>query len=161
MTSETKSKLAKAVGVSRPTLNRYLKQSGAPKRGPDGWNVEQVRRFILEHTRSGAVAASVDSDIASLRKWQVYESARKTKIFNDRAAKLTMPVVEAERIQAEQAAVAQKELNTIPQRLAPDLAGRTVVEIERLLKRAIGDAIGSLRDACDCPDCKPSEKHQQ
>jgi len=129
----TKVALAKRLDITRMTLDYYLKMDGAPKQTDQGWRVEEVREFILTNSRRSATAANMDSDLATLRRWQTYESARKTKIANDLKEGNTISRSEVERQAAEFVAWMQGQFSTMPRQMATELAGQTPVEIEKRL----------------------------
>jgi predicted DNA-binding transcriptional regulator AlpA len=92
-----KKKLAAALGISRPTLDTYLSKPGAPQRGPAGWPVEAVRQFITSTTGNDSLAVSMNSDLASLKRAELFERARKFRIQNDQRCGRLVPAEEVQR----------------------------------------------------------------
>lgn len=67
----TKIELAKAVGISRPSLDKYLSQPGAPTRTIDGWSLEAVVDFIADSATREATAASASPRLRDLRAKEI------------------------------------------------------------------------------------------
>jgi hypothetical protein len=140
-----KQELAKALDISRPTLDRFLKMEGAPTADPKkGWNLEAVTKFVLEHTSKESIAANLDDSFDKLKKWDIYERARKTKIANDfKEGRLIL--VERHKSEISQmASECQAVLNAMAPRLAPDVVGCTVAEAERRIQLAVDEAVQKL-----------------
>lgn len=133
-------------GISRPSMDKFLAMPGAPKEVKGkGWPVEQVRKFILANTSKGSIAASLDDDFDKLRKWDVYERARKAQIVNDQKVGKLVMKDQVEGTIAAMAAECQRVLWDIP-RMAPDLVGRSIEEIEIRLKEGVTTALTKLRN---------------
>ena len=136
--------LAKAVGLSRPQLDQYLAKPGAPKEQDGGWDLDAVLKFILEKTKVSSVAANIDDDFDKLRRWDVYERARKTKIANDAKEKTLISRADHDAEISSQAKACQRILYQLPSRMAPLLSGLGPIEIEAKLNAAIDEAVREI-----------------
>ena len=142
-----KQQVAKALGISRPALDAFLKLPGAPKKHPKkGWDLELVRNHVLKNTEKESIAANLDSDIKDLKKWDIYERARKAQIANDQKMGKLISVEKHRAEIASMAAECQLVLSSIPSRLAPEVVGLTVTEAERRLQFAVDEALTKLHN---------------
>lgn len=142
----TKAELAELCGVSRPTLNRFLSMPGAPTEDKkQGWPVDLVRDFILKNTEKESISANLNSEIGDLKKWEIFERARKSKLANDQKEGSLIPRHKHEAILSEMAHECQTVLNGIP-RKAPELAGLPTHEIERVLQDSVDEAVEKLHN---------------
>lgn len=86
--ASTKVSLAKALGVSRVTVDDWQKQEGFPKPASNGrWNIDEVRGWVSAlGKRGGTAAAAGGSTLAEekilLTRAQRIHSESKTKILN-------------------------------------------------------------------------------
>lgn len=143
----TKAALAKACRVSAPTLRKFLKLPGAPVATDRGWRVVLVRQWLLSHAARGDLIGKLDPQFEVLKKWEIYERARRLHELNEREADLLIPKVEKERELAHCIGECQRVLGAIPPRLAPAIVGLTVPAAEQLMKHALEEAIKELHDA--------------
>ena len=140
-----KKDLAKALNVSRPTLDRALAKDGAPVAVEGkGWPFEAVKKWLLNTVRGTMVSGRIDQDIGDLKRWEIYERARRMQVRNDRDAGLLMAKTDVDRQWAHCISEANRLLGAIPQRLAVEIVGLTVPAAEQLMKRAIDEAIREL-----------------
>jgi hypothetical protein len=63
----TKLALAQRLTISRNTLDAYLCRPGAPQRGADGWNVEEVAAFIAVNARAESTASKTSDSIGQAK----------------------------------------------------------------------------------------------
>lgn len=141
----TKIQLARACGLSRQALDRFLKLAGAPTQiEGKGWPIDTVKKWILDNARRSDVMGKLDRDFMDLKKWEIYERARRMQVRNDRDAGLLMPKAEVERQWAHCISECQRLLGAIPQRLAVEIVGLTVPAAEQLMRHAINEAIKEL-----------------
>jgi hypothetical protein len=92
-----KKQLAKSLGISRPTLDRFMAMEGFPERTASGWNVEDCVTFVLNATEKDAVRATLDSGILELKKAELHERIRKLKIKNDQDERHVISIDEIRR----------------------------------------------------------------
>ena len=140
-----KTELARLCGfTSRQGLYEFMAKADWPKEVKGkGWDVEACREFVLKNTEKESIAASLDSDIADLKKWDIYERARKSKINNDFRADILMRRVDHQTEISEMASEVQKRMYALPSR-APELAGLSVPDIETKLTAWIDGVVEAL-----------------
>jgi len=86
----------------------------------------------------------VDGSDLSLKDQKLNEEVRKLRRANDLAESKLIPVLTMQAEIRSMAQAVQGVLLQIPARLAPDLAGHTIANIEAKLKAAVYEAIGKL-----------------
>lgn len=143
--SNLKTEVSDHCSISRPTLDSYLQQPTFPAAHPDkGWNLRECLDWVVANTEKSAIAASLNSELADLKKWDIYERARKQKISNDAKDKILMPVADHENVIREALREMGKELFLIPDR-APELTGQSASEISMRLRAMITEALKHIR----------------
>ncbi len=135
--AKSKSALAKALAIARNTLETYLALPDAPKETPAGWPVQAVKDFILQNSRDTALAAKMDADLGTLKRWHVYEQARAQKMRNDERENILAPVKELKAQLADFVSTIQNEFDRLPRIMATELSGLGPVEIEQHLTSRI------------------------
>lgn len=142
--TKNKTLLSKACGLkSRQGLYEFIAKPGFPEQTEHGFNIEECRAFVLQNCEKEAISANLDSDISDLKKWDIYERARKGKIANDLKDGKTILKSQHETEIAEMSSECQKVLYAIPSR-APEIAGLSVPEIETRLQLMIDQAVACL-----------------
>jgi hypothetical protein len=95
MIIKTKDALAERLDISRPTLDKYLSLSGAPKKIPGkGYDWEAVLKFVGEHAESDAVSAKSSEDIKSLKAKEIALRCERMRFGIDREKKKFVPRVD-------------------------------------------------------------------
>jgi phage terminase Nu1 subunit (DNA packaging protein) len=142
-----KQDLAKILNISRPALDRALKKPGAPTAVEGkGWPLEAVRKWLVNTVRGTMVASRVDEDIGDLKRWEIYERARRMKVKNDQIEGTLILRTEVDRQWSHCISEAARVLDAIPQRLAVEIVGMTVADAEKLMQRAIDEAKWELHE---------------
>ena len=67
--AKTRKELAKQLGVSAPTLRKYLAMEGAPKADKAGYNLEAVADFLAAH--ADTARAGAQGDLKTLRAEEI------------------------------------------------------------------------------------------
>jgi hypothetical protein len=143
--TKNKTHLAEQCGFkSRQGLYDFMKHPDWPKEAQKGWDIQECREFVLKNTQKESIAATLDSDMSDLKKWDIYERARKQKIANDAKDKILMPVSEHESVLREALRDVSKELDYIPDR-SPELTGQSAAEISMRLRAMLTAALKNLR----------------
>lgn len=152
--TSVKQELAAACNISRVTLDKYLLEpTFPPADAARGWNKSDCIKWVLSNTEKSAIAAGLDSDMADLKKWDIYERARKQKIANDLKEKVLMPSAEYENTVREAFRETSKELYLLPDR-APELTGQPASEIAKRLRLMIDGALEHLKSLATKTDAK-------
>lgn len=139
-----KQNLASLCGIHRDSLDQYIAMPGFPKKAVPGWPVEACRQFIFRNAKKEEVAASNDVDYAELKRLDLYERWQKTKIANDLKKGVVVLKSHMDAQLAAQSAAITAHLTPRASRIAPDLAGRTIPEIERIEKEYDREILRSL-----------------
>lgn len=144
----TKADLAKAIGCSRPTLDKWMKARGAPEPAADGrHSVGEWKRWMREtgrSTGSGAAGEDEQDEVARL-------TAKGIQLRNRR---LELEIAEREGVLVDRSEVVQdltqaaievrRELYRMAAEAAPQVAGLPVAEIQIRLREKIDEALGHL-----------------
>ena len=160
----TKTALAAALKISRPTLNEYLRKPGAPSRTAQGWSIAEMRRFIGGATSNETLAVNLNSDLATLKKAEVMERVKKFRIQNQQRLKDLIPATEARR-DAARCILATKASflsNTDSVTAAAVMKCGLSTEQAEHLRRILSDAtLASLKNLHNgawteavCPECR-------
>lgn len=142
--------LAAALGVARKTIQRRVREVGAPKPAADGrWNVEAWRAYLGQE---GAIGDDSEEDG---EESQARLKAKQILLQNEKLAfqiqVLKRNYVPVESVKEWGGAIGQRvrrALVEIP-RLAPVLAGMDTAEIEARLQSAIDAAFASIHRLSD------------
>lgn len=139
-----KTELARECGFqSRQGLYEFMAKADWPKETLKGWNIAECRNFVLNNTEKESIAASLNSDISDLKKWDIYERARKTKLLNDHKSGIMMLKTAHETEIREMSSAVQKAMYALPAR-APELAGLSVPDIEQKLTAWMDEVVINL-----------------
>ena len=139
--------LARALGISRKTIQRRAKEPGAPKPAPNGsQDIGAWRRYLAGEKEQGEASAAPDDSIES----QAVLKARQILLQNEKLAfqisvmrREFVPVEDVQQWGADLGAAVRKALVQIP-RLSASLAGLSADAIEARLKECIDDAFANL-----------------
>jgi hypothetical protein len=154
--TKNKSELARELNITREGLYGFMAQQGWPEETSKGWNIDECREFVLKNTEKDAIAAGLDSDIADLKKWEIYERARKSKLSNDHRAETLIRRSDHQAQISEMASEVQKRMYAIPPR-APELAGLSVPDIEAKLTAWMDEIVAALGNDRTKPNAEPVE----
>ena len=147
-TEKTKRGVADAIGISRTTLDRYLKMDGAPKPGRDGWSISALDKFVAAHG-SERIAAKRDPEMRKLKLRELAARVASLEHRNGVSQGKYMPVSEYQRIVRSKVGNAQRVLDFIPSRCAPEVVGLSVPDAEKILQSAVDEVIRCLRDGTE------------
>jgi hypothetical protein len=147
-----KSQLARALGLHRNTINLHVNDPSHPKRIDGlGWNIEECRKW---YESKGVIKPGENSDAmreAIFRKMQAEakkEEAR-ANILLTRSERERGNLLETTEVCdkiTEIIGECVNRLNTIPQAIAPLVAGKNVQEIESIVRQAINDCLYDLSE---------------
>ena len=144
---KTKKALAKSCRLGRKALDRYLNLLDAPKEvAGKGWPVDTVKRWILQKTRRSDVGGKMDDAVEDLKKWEIYERARRAHLRNEKEIKTLILRAEHESIISQMSNAVQKVMASLPSRMAVEVVGLTVPEAEIRLRHAVNDCLIALRN---------------
>lgn len=140
-----KSALATRLGISRPSLNKYLRIAGAP--APDGkraYSVEEMIGWLAQH---GSIGPAGDSD--SIQHWKREEVKLRCKRMQDQMARDRGEYVskaEASKtiipLMAELGELMrQKFILELPSRYK----GRDMIECQQMNEKAVDDIVKRFR----------------
>lgn len=124
--------LASYCNLSKQAFYPYMEMEGFPAKTAKGWRVQSVQTFVAGHAVKEEVIASNDIDYAELKRLDLFERWRKTKLANDLKAGMVVLKSHMDSQLAAQASAVTAHLTGRASRIAPDLAGRTIPEIERI-----------------------------
>src|SRR5260370_22049310 len=86
---KTKIQLAKTVGISRSTLDRYLTLPGAPHPTRKGWALDAVVHFVNEHASREETALAGNDDLRALRAREIRLRCERAQLkLDDETGKL-------------------------------------------------------------------------
>lgn len=143
----TKSDLARSLGISRPTLDKWMRAKGAPEHAPDGrHSVLDWKRWMKETGRSPGSAVGEDEgdEVARLTAKGIMLRNRRLEI--DIAEREGQLVDRNEVVQdLTQAAIEiRRELYRMASEVAPQVAGLPVAEIQIRLREKVDEALQHL-----------------
>ncbi len=139
---------AACLGVNKQAL-QDMKAAGCPAfRGGRVHRAEIVKWIAAQKvkvpaTENAPTEHDLNSDLSDLRKWEVYEKARKTKIQNDYKLGTLLPMADHAAEISEMASEVQRRMYSIPSR-APELAGLSVPDIEKKLTAWMDEVVAAL-----------------
>jgi hypothetical protein len=136
--------LADYCGIHRDSFDHYVNMAGFPTKGKLGWPVAKCRAFVFRHCKKEDVAAANDTEYAELKRLDLYERWRKTKLANDLKDGILVTKSFMDSQLSAQASAVTNHLVTRASRVAPDLAGRSIPEIEARLKESDKGIMRSL-----------------
>lgn len=147
-TFSTKADIAKSLDISRPTLDAYLKQPGAPKPNrARKYDAIEVSDFISKTTDSEQTGAKVDSTLKDLKARELKLKCERLQLKLEAERGLYWPKSEVKetcrQIAQTQRAVLQRKLET---ELPPKLLGLGVVEMTEIMKATVDDVCRILND---------------
>ena len=144
---KTKIVLARRVRMTRANLDRYLAMEGAPKPTEDrGYNVDEVKRFILQRAKKTFVAGKMDDAVEDLRKWEIFERARRIHLRNEKDTNAIMQRSHHNSIISGMVAELHRHFSSLGQRLAPEVVGLTVPDAEKRINLAVSQGWEVLRE---------------
>ena len=145
-TAPNQSALADILGITRKTVQRWIKEPDFPKQNEDGsWNIEPVK--IWAHKRGKKLGSDALPNKTSAQVEQIMLQNRKLEIQigvlqgnyydKDEIAKQVSRMVNNLR----------RVLYGLPATLAPQTVGATIAEAEQLLKDGIDEAFRELHES--------------
>lgn len=137
-------KLAKHCNISKQGLYPYADMPGFPQKTERGWHVPTVSTFVAANATKEEKIASNDIEYAELKRLDLFERWRKTKLANDLKAGVIVLKSFMDSQLAAQSSAVTNHLTTRAARVAPDLAGRTIPEIEARLKDSDREILRAL-----------------
>ena len=146
----TKAELAKSLGISRPTLDKWMQATGAPEHAADGrHSVLEWKRWMRETGRS--FGDSEEGEQGS----EVERLTAKGLALRNRKIEIEIAQREGELIERDvvvqditQAAIAvRRELYRMASEVAPQLAGRPVAEIQLRLREKVDEALHHIHSS--------------
>ncbi|MDB6017683.1 MAG: hypothetical protein JWR19_2172 [Pedosphaera sp.] len=139
--AKNQSQLAEILGISRKTIQRYVKKPKAPKPRPNGsLCVSEWRTFLAAND----VLEPEGEDIAALKARQILLQNEKLEHQLSVLREEYISKIDAEKETAELIAQAKRVLLSGPSALAPQVVGVSIPEAETLLKQWLHDALAKL-----------------
>jgi hypothetical protein len=143
-TFPTLASIASQFGMHRNTVSGWFSSPNAPKKGPQGYDFDQVTAWVHECAGRENTLAKVSPEFGAAKLAEILERVRRLKLANDAREKTLILRSEFERELREMADAVTGVLTQGPQRLAPVVAGLSAIEVERHLVAWIDEAIGKL-----------------
>ena len=135
--------LAEALGVTRKTISRWLKEEGHPGTQPDGrYNVISWQEFAANKGHGGESDGARLSK-ADLQAKNILLQNEKLELANAIAKKAYVPTAQVEAWGADLGGALRKIVTQI-HLLAPSLSGLSIPEIESELKKVEDNLLGQF-----------------
>src|SRR5256885_11170964 len=146
-TIKTKVELARALGISRPTLARFLAMEGAPVHEIGcGWNLQDVLTFVAGAASKESTLVKVLDDVRTLKCRELELRCKRLQQKIDEADGKFLDKV---KVESWVAGAAQKIKAVLMQKLTgelpPKLEGLRAVEIAQVMDGVLPEVLAAFR----------------